>query len=137
MSTSIDAYRSIKNTTVSPRALILRAFDAAIESLVETQAALAAGRAPHEPLERAHTLVSGLIAALNVEAGDLAKKLLQLYLFVMECIHETRASGKDKKLDEAKRVLESLRAGWASMPYDPELAAPPTNVRNPGIQVRG
>jgi flagellar protein FliS len=133
---SADAYRSIDLSTAPARALVLRAYDAAIRALEEAERELAAGRPGEEALHRAQTIVSGLMSALDFRAGEIAEKLLRLYMFVVDRIRATRADRVDRGLGDCRGVLDSLRAGWAEM--EPEAAAPAALPRRgTGFQARG
>lgn len=118
MTASTDAYRTIDRETRSPRATVLKVFEAARHELALAEGSLAGGRSAAEPLARAQTLVGGLMSALDFSAGEMASKLMELYLFVSRRILETRMSGKDAGLAAAGRVLATLQDGWASMPPD-------------------
>ncbi|GJM45253.1 MAG: hypothetical protein DHS20C21_20950 [Gemmatimonadota bacterium] len=116
MSASIDAYRSINVGTANPRDVIVKLYSTAARSLREAEAALAAGQRADEPLTKVQTIVGGLMSALDFDAGDLSKKLLNLYLFVLDRVQESAASSKDVGLADARSVLETLQAAWEEMP---------------------
>ena len=118
MTASTDTYRAVNRETASPRITVLKVFEAAQRELALAEGALAAGTSAAEPLARAHTLVGGLMAALDFSAGDLATKLLGLYVFVSNRILETRTSGKDAGLGAASRVLGTLLEAWREMPRE-------------------
>jgi flagellar protein FliS len=131
---SADAYRSIDLSTAPPRGILLRAFDAAIRALEEAEQELAAGRPGDEALHRAQTIVSGLMSALDFRAGEIAERLLKLYLFVVERVQRTRVDGADHGLRDCRAVLATLRAGWAEMNVE-EAAA--VGSRDLGFRARG
>ncbi|HET9888090.1 MAG TPA: flagellar protein FliS [bacterium] len=136
MSSSIDAYRSIDVTTSNPHTLVLRAFDAAISALEEAESALGGGADHEAALHRAQTIVFGLMSALNFDAGDLAQRLLQHYLFVIDRIHRTLLERADQGVREARAVLTELRSGWSQMKVE-ESAPRPAAGPPSGIRVRG
>lgn len=133
MTSSIDTYRSVDVSTAPRRALVQRALDAAIIALADAESALAAGRPHDEPLRKAQTIVGGLMTALDFRAGDLAQRLLRLYLFAMDRIHKTSMDRVDRGLSDARRVLMSLRDAWSAMPAD-ETPEPPSTAR---LRMRG
>jgi flagellin-specific chaperone FliS len=136
MTASIDVYRNINVQTASPRQVILKLYALAIRSLSEAESALREGRSAKEPLQTTHQVVGGLMAALDFDAGDgeLPRKLLQLYLFVLDRIHETRTHGKDTGLADARAVLTTLNEGWEGLPPADAAAAP---ARRSGLNLRG
>ncbi len=137
MSASIDVYRNINVQTASPHQVILKLYALAIRSLEEAESHLGEGRSAEEPLHRAHQVVGGLMAALDFNAGDgeLPKKLLQLYLFVLDRIHETRTHGRDAGLRDARGILTTLNEGWEGLPPAEASAAAP--ARRSGFNLRG
>lgn len=135
MTSSIDLYRSVDMSTAPPRALVLRAYDAAIAALEEAEAAIAAGAPFGEPLRKAQTIVGGLMTALDFKAGEIAERFLRLYLFAIDRMHRTAMDGADRGLADSRRVLVSLREGWAAMPSDESGAHAPKP--RPGLRMRG
>jgi flagellar protein FliS len=137
MTSSIHAYRTVSRDTASPRAVVLAVFEAALRELQAAEAALRDGADPAVPLGKAQTLVGGLMAALDFSAGDLATRLLSLYLFVSGRIRETRARGRDAGLGSARRVLETLLEAWREVPAGavrPDGRAPGETA---GLHLRG
>jgi flagellar protein FliS len=132
---SADAYRSIDVSTAPARGIVLRAFDAAIHALEEAERELAEGRPGDEALHRAQTIVSGLMSALDFRAGEIAERLLRLYLFVVERVQRTRVERADHGLRDCRGILGTLRAGWAEMKV--EDAPAPTPARGSGFRARG
>jgi len=136
MSISIDAYRSVSQGTASPRQTIIRLYEAGGRFLGEAEETLAAGESAHEPLAKARTIVSGLMTSLDFEAGELAHRLLGLYLFAMDRIQATAAAGTDQGLAEARAVLDVLRSAWEEMPA--EEARRGLGARRPsGLDLKG
>lgn len=136
MSASIDAYRSINLSTASPRTVLVKAYDAAIRYVMETEEALAQGRPFQEPLGHARTIVRGLMSSLNFDAGEISHRLLQLYLFALDRFQTTSAIERDAGLADVRRVLETVKAGWEQMPAEEARVASPA-ARAPGLDLRG
>lgn len=136
MDSSIAVYRKANLGTASPRHILIKTLDAGVRFVAQAEASVASGQDPGESLIKARTIVGGLMAALNFEAGDLAKQLLQLYLFVLDRIQSTSAAGEDEGLGEARRVLETLRSAWEEMPA--EDARRDVKSRRPsGLSLKG
>lgn len=118
MTPTADAYRYANVRTASGRTVVLRAYEVAIRSLEEAEGALARGQSATEPMSKAQQIVAGLMSALDFSAGEIANRLLSLYVFVSERIQETRLNGRDAGLGAARRVLETVLEGWREVPPD-------------------
>jgi flagellin-specific chaperone FliS len=136
MSTSTDAYRSTSLATASPRRTIVRLYEAAVGFLAVAEEALASGRTCEEELAKARMVVSGLVTSLDLRAGDLARRLLQLYLFVLDRIRATSEARSDRGLAEARAVLDVLRSAWEEMPAG-EVCRGVAARRAGGLNVKG
>jgi len=137
MSASIDVYRSINLGTAHPRDLIVKLFSTAVRGLREAETALAGGEKADEPLNRVQAIVGGLMTALDFEAGELPRKLLNLYLFVLDRVHESTAASRDVGLAEARTVLETLLSAWEEMPAEAARQATRPPEASPGLNLRG
>jgi flagellar protein FliS len=118
MTGSIDVYRNANAKTASARGVVVRVYEAAIAALEEAEASLARGESAPAPLTKAQQLVGGLMTALDFSAGEVANRLLSLYVFVSGRIQETRLDERDAGLGAARRVLETLLAAWREVPAD-------------------
>jgi flagellin-specific chaperone FliS len=136
MSASIDVYRSVSVGTASPRRVIIKLYETAVRNLEEAERALASGGNAAEPLRKTHMIVGGLMSALDFEAGEMAKRFLNLYLFVLDRLHESSASGADAGLADARKVLSTLLSAWEAMPA--EASRPPGRpLETSGLNLRG
>jgi flagellar protein FliS len=136
MSASIDAYRTTDLGTAGPRQIIIRALDTAVRLLGDAEARLAAGASAEEPLSKARTIVGGLMTSLDLEAGDLARRMLSLYVFVLDRILRSRASSSDAGIGDAARVLRTLQSAWEEMPASDARRGLDAK-REPGLRVQG
>ena len=136
MSTSVDAYRTTDLTTASPRQIIIRALDTTVRLLDEAEAQLARGASAEEPLQKSRAIVGGLITSLDLEAGDLARRMLSLYVFVLDRILRSRTSGGDAGINDAARVLRTLQSAWEEMPAT-EARKGLDAKRDSGLRIRG
>lgn len=122
MTASIDIYRSVSVGTASPRHVILKLYETAIRNLDEADRILADNGNATEPLRKTHLIVGGLMSALDFEAGEMARRLLNLYLFVLDRVQTSSASGRSEGLADARKVLGTLLSAWQEMP--PEASRP-------------
>ena len=118
MNPSTDTYRNVDTRTASARGTVLRVYEAAIRSLEEAEASAARGETNADALTKAQQLVGGLMCALDFSAGEVAQRLLSLYVFVSGRIQETRLARRDAGLGAARRVLETLLSAWREIPAD-------------------
>lgn len=137
MTASIDVYRSVSVGTASPRHVIIKLYGTAIRDLDQATAILVSGGDASETLTQAQAIVGGLMSALDFEAGDLAKKLLSLYLFVLDRTQESLAAGKDTGLRDAAQVLRTLKSAWEEMPADEARQASRPREASSGLNLRG
>ncbi|MBZ0268698.1 flagellar protein FliS [bacterium] len=137
MTASIDVYRSVSVGTTSPRHVIIKLYATAIRDLEEATGILGRGGDASEPLTRAQSIIGGLMSALDFEAGEMAKNLLQLYLFVLDRVHESQVSGKDAGLAASVKVLQPLLSAWEEMPAEEARNASRPLAATPGLNLRG
>ena len=135
MSTSIDTYRSVSVATSSPRAIIQKLLDAGVRFLAEAEEEIDRGESPDESLTRVRKVIGGLMTALNFEAGEIAKNLLSLYLFVLDRIQSAGPGRGSAGIAEARRVLEKLQSAWEEMPADESTSV--EAARPHGLSFRG
>jgi flagellar protein FliS len=112
MSISTDTYRTINLETANPRQIIVKLYEAAIACLAEAESLLARGETAEEPLSKARRIVGGLMTALNFQAGDLAKNLFAVYLFVLERVQGSSIERRDSGLADARQALTTLKSAW-------------------------
>jgi flagellar secretion chaperone FliS len=73
-------------------------------------------RARQTHLSRALAIVSELQSTLDMETGgEVAERLDKLYGFVRDRLIEASARQDLQPLDEARRVLTTLREGWLAI----------------------
>jgi flagellar protein FliS len=138
MSASIHAYRNVETGTASSRSVVIRLYATAEARLGEAAERLAHGKDATDPLHKAQTIVGGLLTALDLEAGDMARQLLQLYLFVLDRIESSHRQGRDSGLASAAQVLGKLREGFEQMPADEARRnARPLSTATVGLHLKG
>jgi len=137
MTASIDVYRSVSVGTTSPRHVIIKLYATAIRDLERATGILGRGGNASEPLTRAQAIIGGLMSALDFEAGEMARNLLRIYLFVLDRAHESLASSKDAGLEDAARVLRPLLSAWEEMPADEARNASRPLAATSALNLRG
>ena len=114
---SANAYQMYKKTQVSTASqgeLLLMLFDGAMKfgrqgkELIEKKEFAAA----NEKLQRTQDIVNELISSLNMDTGEIAQNLYQLYHFIHDRLVEANIKKDTALLDEALQMLNELRDTW-------------------------
>lgn len=132
---SKSAYTSSQVEGYSPERLVLAMFDAALRNLRWATEALERNDLSRKGTGISKTLaiVNELQASLNKEAGgELAERLDGLYGYVSGRLVEANVENDADKILEVRRLLETVRDGWAEM-LD-ESAGAATQATSPSAQ---
>ena len=108
-------YRQSQIDTASPGKLILMLYEGAIRFLNEAKEHLAEKdvEKASNRLLRAQDIVSELMMSLNMkEGGQIASNLYRLYDYVKWKLVESNVSKEAGPIDEAIRILASLKEAW-------------------------
>ena len=111
----IDTYRRTEVESRTPLELVVMLYDGALRFLAEARVAIERRDVParRAAMGRALAIVAELQSTLNMEAGgELSTSLDQLYSFVTLRLTEASSAQDVAPLDEAVRVLSTLREGW-------------------------
>jgi len=66
-------------------------------------------------IKKTSSIVKELSASLNMEGGEIAHNLKNLYEFVLESLIKAEMNNDMDALDDAEKVLEILRDSWKEM----------------------
>jgi flagellar protein FliS len=102
----------------SPVELVVMLYDGALRFLGQAREAIERRdvRAKGEALSRVIAIVGELQATLDMEqGGEVAASLHRLYAYVMDCLVAASVNRDVVPLDDAARVLATLREGWAGL----------------------
>ena len=108
-------YRRVAVETASPVRLVLMLYDGAIRFLKQAREAVDAGDLTHKGhyLGRCLAVIEELMGSLNLEAApEIAENLLGLYLRVIQLLSKANLSSDPLPMDEAAKLLVTLRDGW-------------------------
>ena len=112
----VGAYQQVMTVTADPGARLLLLFDGLVRFLRQGVDALRAGstgRFTHA-VARAQAIVTELAGSLDHAAGGpLAADLSRLYEFLLRHLSAGLMAKDARHLDEALRVIEPLREGFA------------------------
>ncbi len=104
--------------TASPHRLVTLLLDGAFDSMTQAIGAIRTGNVElkNRSLSRAvRILDEGLKAALDLESGELALDLRDLYAYI--CMRLTRANlnSDDVAIEECAGLLQPIREAWAGI----------------------
>ena len=122
---SIDSYRAIDMQSRTPLEMIVMLYDGALRFMSEARRAIERKDIParRHAVSRALAIVSELQNTLDLESGgELAQSLDGLYVFVIERLTQASVSQEVRSIDEAVRVIATLRDGWAGITSKPVAA---------------
>ncbi len=113
-----DAYRKATVDTSDNVRLVSLLFDGAINFLKIAKGKMVtrdvAGKGIY--IGKATAIVGELTSCLNMEeGGEIARNLRRLYDFVLDRLLKANLKNDMIALDEAVKVLETLRGGWKEM----------------------
>ncbi len=124
----LTTYHQTQVQSRTPLELVVMLYDGALKFLHQTREAIERRdiAARRDASTRALTIVSELQSTLNMEqGGELAQRLDELYGFVNARILQGTATNRVEPIDEASRVLGTLRESWVSI----STAAAETPIR--------
>ncbi len=112
-----DPYEKYKETqikTATQGKLIVMLYDGAIKFLNHAKESMHANKIEeaHTKLTRAQDIIMELVLSINLEAGDIAKKLHNLYLYMNKRLMEANMYKKTEPIDEVLKILTDLREVW-------------------------
>src|SRR5262249_14161918 len=114
----IDSYRQNDIQARSPLELVVMLYDGALRFTSDARDAIVRRdiRSRQQHLSRAMAIVSELQSTLDMETGgEVAEHLDKLYGFVRDRLIDASVNQDLQPLDEARRVLTTLREGWLAI----------------------
>jgi flagellar protein FliS len=123
----INSYRQTEIQSRTPLELVVMLYDGALRFTADARDAMARGdiRARQHHLSRALAIVSELQSTLDMDSGgDVAAHLDKLYGYVHDRLMDASIKQNLEPLDEARRVLTTLREGWLAISRATATAAP-------------
>ncbi len=117
----LNTYRETKIQTASQTELIVMLYDGAINQIKLATEFMAQGHIKFDrinaTLGKAQDIITELIASLNMdEGGEIARNLLNLYLFFNEQIKDANVTKNTQQLYDIIYMLEVLRDTWSELP---------------------
>lgn len=118
-------YRQVQLETASPLELIIKLYDGALRFIQSAQKGLADKdyQGVNRDIQRAERIVEELDNNLNLEAGEVAENLRELYRFINRTLVEANIRKDPAKLETATELLRSLRESWVQLRKEQKVAA--------------
>jgi flagellar protein FliS len=121
-----NVYRQTEVQSRTPLELVVMLYDGAIRFIGDARDAIEhrdIARRGHS-ISRALAIISELQSSLDMKAGgDIASSLDALYNFVRDRLVDGSMRQDVRSLDEALRVLKTLREGWVGIAGTPPAPA--------------
>ena len=110
-----DWYLAERVATASPEQLIMMLFDRAVAELHLAHQALTEGdRLAASPrLRKAQDIVGELRCSLDLDVGEIALHLDELYRFAYRELVEAGLDGEATRVADVVAILEPVRSGWS------------------------
>lgn len=121
-----DTYRSVEVASRSPLELVAMLYEGATHALAQTRHAMQARDlvTKQRAMNKALAIVDHLQSTLDLEAGGhIAAELDRLYTYVIDRIVTANVTGEVERLDEALRVMSTLKEAWVRIAGDSKAAA--------------
>lgn len=118
----VNPYLQTQVQSRTPMELVVMLYDGAIRFTGEARAAIVAGNVARRgnAVSRAMAILSELQSTLDIEkGGDIASSLDKLYTFVRDRLVDASIKQDVRPIDEAMRVLTTLREGWSGIATGP------------------
>lgn len=114
----IGSYQKTDTLGKSPLELLLMVYRGAAKELKEAEDALARGdrETGRAKMGRARKFITHLYTTLdNDKGGEIAVRLGQLYVFIIERIQVAQATGDTAIIGDLRAIIENLQSGWQEL----------------------
>ncbi len=117
---SVQAYQMYRQTQVSTASqgeLLIMLFDGAIRFARQSQEYMAAGKIEEASakLIRTQDIINELILSLDLDVGEIAQNLQQLYVYVHDLLVQANVKKDPAIVDTALGMLVELRDTWGQV----------------------
>ncbi|MFA5907774.1 MAG: flagellar export chaperone FliS [Vicinamibacterales bacterium] len=122
----LNAYRQTEAQSRTPLELVVMLYDGALRFLAVAHDAVQRRDIParRDAISRALAIISELQSTLDLERGGVvAADLDNLYAYITKRVMEAAAKNDTAPLDDARRLLETLRDAWQTIAVSPAAAA--------------
>lgn len=120
------AYTQVEVTSRSPVELVVMLYDGGITALTQARDALQRKDlvTKRKSLMKAMSIINHLQNTLDMDGGhEVAEQLDRLYDYILVRVTAANITGTTEPLDEAIRLLNTVRDAWVQVSSAPALAA--------------
>lgn len=112
-----QSYRQIQIETASSLELVIKLYDGAVRFINQAKNGLETKdyTLTNESFRRAQDIIDELNDTLNMDAGEIAVNLRNLYVFIKQTLVEANVKKDSKNLDNALQLLITLRSAWREL----------------------
>jgi flagellar protein FliS len=131
MARALATYQEVEVTSRSPLELVVMLYDGALGALRQAHDALVRRDlvTKRDAMRKALEILQHLQNSLNMdEGGEVAANLDGLYRLVVSRVIDANLNGDPAPLDEAIRVLATVREAWGQIAAAPEPAQPASSA---------
>ena len=131
----LNAYAQTQIKTADKGKLLLMLYAAAIREIKQGLAAMDEGNfeQKHEHLSKAQEIIFELRSGLDLESGDLAKNLNNLYAYMIKCLLDGTMKNDPSQLHEVIKHLDELREAWDHALKSPAPKPSLTKEQSPAL----
>lgn len=107
-------YKRMQVETASQGRLIIMLYDGALKNLRSAQTSIANKKVneAHTHLMKTQEIIRELNITLNMNAGEVASNLRNLYLYMNECLVKANIAKDNTKVEEVIELLSTLKEAW-------------------------
>lgn len=116
----VHEYRKTAVNSASPIQLIVMLYDGALRFIDQGREAMRRGDTYEQNtcLQKAQKIVAELLSCLDLaKGGEIAQNLFALYTYCYNNLVEANVEDRTEPLDQAAKVLESLRESWVELEF--------------------
>jgi flagellar protein FliS len=121
---ALAQYNQVKHEAQAEHAtahhLMLMLFDGAIENMGVANQAIAHSNfeLKGHKLSRAIAIINGLRDCLDLEQGEIATNLDELYEYMVERLFQANYTSDQATISEVKSLLQNVREAWVQIPSE-------------------
>jgi flagellar protein FliS len=122
-----SAYRQTEVQSRTPLELVVMMYDGALRFIAQARDAIERKdiRARQKAIARALTIISELQSTLDMEKGGvISEKLDSLYVYINGRLIDASSKQDARPIEEAARLLTTLRDSWAEIARETAATAP-------------
>jgi len=122
-----SAYRQTEVQSRTPLELVVMLYDGALRFMAQASDAIKRKdiRARRDAVSRTLTIISELQSTLDMEKGGvISEKLDALYVYINGRLIEASSKQDPRPIEEASRLMTTLRDSWAEVARETAATAP-------------